>query len=140
MVPLLPNSLFPSLHPLLETNGIALIAPRRIPGKREELFSPVGSGMFQCLGLCCHECSSRDCRGNKQPWLCFKASVAWIFGMDCGMEPRNQQTKKALGKCFFALPCSAVSSVTSSVYRGAVCRNHCNCYQNILYILLFFSW
>lgn len=43
-------------------------------------------------------------------------NVAWIVGMDCGMKPRNQQAKKALGKCFFALPCSAVSSITSSVY------------------------
>lgn len=53
MVPLLPNSLFTSLHAVLEPNGVALIAVCRLPRRREELLSLVGAGMFQHLALCC---------------------------------------------------------------------------------------
>lgn len=106
MVPLLPNSLFTSLHALLEANGVALIASCKIPGRREELLSLVGAWMFQCLALCLPWVQSKGLqRKQEQPWLCFKAllrrmDLTWH---GCLSKPRNQQTKKALGWMFLCL-------------------------------------
>lgn len=107
-VPLLPNLLFTSLHALLGANGVALIVPCKIPGRREELLSLVGAGMFQHLALCCHDCSSKKVLGN-----CFfvLASSAVSSITSSVTEEQSAEITVTVIKTFHMYYCSSVGNL-----------------------------